>query len=96
MATSIDKSGKNLFVTEMYGDVTDKDFFDRIFGAGNLFMGGPTCRFHNEEIPCMLRWTSKGNITFQILAESLQGTDSYNVFMKGKMEITPFPLFDGH
>jgi len=51
------------FVTETLRDATDKDYFDRNFGTGKLFPGGPTCTFLGKDIPCMVRWSPKGSIT---------------------------------
>ena len=74
------ESGIDPFVTKTFGEATDTDYFDKNFGPGKLFPGGPTCRFQNKDIPCMVRWTPKGSITSQILAEALQHIDSFNVF----------------
>ena len=34
------ESGIDPFVTETYGETPDKDYFDKIFGPGELFPGG--------------------------------------------------------
>ena len=46
-----------------FGEVTDTYYFDKNFGSGKLFPGGPTCMFQNKDIPCMVRWLPKGSIT---------------------------------
>ena len=89
------ESGIDPFVTETFGEATDTDYFDKNFGPGKLFPGGPTCRFQNKDIPCMVRWTPKGSITSQILAEALQHIDSFNVFDRSNGKY-PFLLLDGH
>ena len=73
------ESGIDPFVTETFGNATDSDYFDRNFGPGKLFPGGPTCRFLGKDIPCMVRWTPEGSITSEILADALAHIDSYNV-----------------
>jgi len=89
------ESGIDPFVTETHGDASDKDYFDRNFDPGKLFPGGPTCKFLGHDIPCMVRWSPKGSITSQILADALKHIDSFNVFERkdGKF---PFLLLDGH
>ena len=77
------------------GDVNDEDFVDKNFGPGKIFPGGPTCSFGGQEIPCMVRWSPKGGITSQILADSLAHIDSFNVFDRANGK-TPFLLLDGH
>jgi len=89
------ESGIDPFVTETFGDASDKDYFDRNFGPGKLFPGGPTCTFLGKDIPCMVRWTPKGSITSQILADALAHIDSYNVYER-KNGRFPFLLLDGH
>ena len=46
-------------------------------------------------IPCMVRWTLKGIINSEILADALAHTDSYNVY-KRKNDWFPFLFVDGH
>ena len=77
------------------GDVNDENFIDQNFGPGKLFPGGPTCKFGGKEILCMVRWSLKGGITSQILADSLAHINSFDVFDRstGKM---PFLLLGGH
>ena len=77
------------------GDVNDETFIDQNFGPGKLFPGGPTCKFGGKEIPCMVRWSPKGGITSQILADSLAHIDSFDVFDRSTGKI-PFLLLDGH
>jgi len=77
------------------GDVTDEDFFDKNFGPGKLYPGGPTCVFKGKEIPCMVRWSPKGSITSPILAEALAHIDNFNV-MERRNGLYPFLLLDGH
>jgi hypothetical protein len=89
------ESGIDPFVTETFGDASDKDYFDKNFGPGKLFPGGPTCKFLNKDIPCMVRWTPKGSITSEILAEALAHIDSYGVFNRSDGKY-PFLLLDGH
>ena len=89
------ESGINPFVTQTYGDASDDDYFDRNYGPGKLFPGGPTCKFQGKEIPCMVRWTPKGSITSAILAEALAHIDSYGVFDRSNGK-NPFLLLDGH
>ena len=48
------------------GDTTDEDFFDKNFGPGKLYPGGPTCTFKGKDIPCMVMWSPKGGITSPI------------------------------
>ena len=50
------------------GKETDADYFDKIFGPGKLFSGGPTCHFRGKNILCLVRWSPKGGITSEILA----------------------------
>ena len=89
------ETGIDPFVETTFGQANDPDYFDRNYGPGKLFPGGPSCTFQGKEIPCMVRWTPKGGITSEILAEALQHIDSYNVFQRedGRM---PFLLLDGH
>ena len=89
------ESGIDPFVTQTYGDASDDDYFDRNYGTGKLFPGGPTCKFQGKEIPCMVRWTPKGSITSAILAEALAHIDSYGVFDRSNGK-SPFLLLDGH
>lgn len=89
------ESGIDPFATETYGETSDVDYFDKNFGPGKLFPGGPTCKINNKEIPCMVRWTPKGSITSQILAESLQHIDSFEIFDRTNGKY-PFLLLDGH
>ena len=89
------ESGIDPFVTQTHGDASDKDYFDRNFGPGKLFPGGPTCKFLGKDIPCMVRWSPKGSITSQILADALKHIDSYNVFQRQNGRF-PFLLLDGH
>ena len=89
------ESGIDPFFTETYGETSDVDYFDKNFGHGKLFPGGPICKFNNKEIPCMVRWTPKGSITSQILAEALQYIDSFDVFDRTNGKY-PFLLLDAH
>jgi len=68
------------------GDVTDDDFFDKNFGPGKLYPGGPTCVFKGVEIPCMVRWSPKGSITSP-KAEALAHIDSFNVMGRKKLKL---------
>ena len=77
------------------GDIKDHDFIENNFGAGKLFPGGPTCHFRGKDIPCMVRWSAKGSITTQILADALAHIDSFNVFDRENGRV-PFLLLDGH
>ena len=77
------------------GDATDEDFFDKNFGPGKLYPGGPTCTFKGKDIPCMVRWSPKGSITSPILADALAYIDSYDVFKRSN-DLSPFLLLDGH
>ena len=77
------------------GDVNDENFIEQNFGPDKLFPGGPTCQFNGKEIPCMVRWSPKGSITSQILADSLAHIDSFQVFDRSN-GMTPFLLLDGH
>ena len=87
--TGIDPTAK------IVGNLTNDDFFDKNFGPGKLYPGGPTCNFKGKEIPCMVRWSPKGSITSPILAEALAHIDSFNV-MSRRNGLYPFLLLDGH
>jgi len=89
------ESGIDPFVAQIYGDASDDYFFDRNYGPGKLYPGGPTCKFQGKEIPCMVRWTPKGSITSAILAEALEHIDSFGVFDRSDGK-SPFLLLDGH
>ena len=56
------------------------DYFDKNFGPGKLFPGGPTWKFLGRDIPCMMRWSQKESITSHILADALKHIDSFNMF----------------
>jgi len=77
------------------GDIVDDDFFDKNYGHGKLFPSGPSCHFNDQDIPCLVRWSEKGGITSEILAECLEHIDSYNVFERTE-GLSPFLLLDGH
>ena len=77
------------------GNVRDKEFIDKNFGPGKLFPGGPICHFRGKDIPCLVRWSPKGSITSQILADALAHIDSYSVFRRDTGKV-PFLLLDGH
>ena len=80
---------------EVEGDLNDEDFVEQNFGPGKLFPGGPTCNFRGQDIPCMVRWSPKGGITSQILADALAHIDAYNTFPRTNGKY-PFLLLDGH
>ena len=77
------------------GDVTDKNFIENNFGKGKLFPGGPSCEFRGKTIPCMVRWSPKGGITSEILADALAHLDAYDLFDRENGK-SPFLLLDGH
>ena len=76
------------------GDIVDEDFFEKNYGHGKLFPSGPSCRFNDQDIPCLVRWSEKGGITSDILAECLEHIDSYNFFERTE-GLSPFLLLDG-
>ena len=80
---------------EVIGNVDDEDFFEKNYGLGKLFPSGPVCNFRNVDIPCLVKWSEKGSITSEILAQCLEHIDSYNVFPRVD-GISPFLLLDGH
>ena len=77
------------------GDVTDSDFIDKNFGKDKVFPGGPSYNFRGKTIPCMVRWSAKGGITSEILADSLAHLDSFDLFDRENGK-SPFLLLDGH
>ena len=80
---------------DVIGSPEDSDYFDKNFGPGKLYPGGPKCSFQGKEIPCMVRWSPKGGITSAILAEALAHIDSFDVFDRSDGR-SPFLLLDGH
>eukprot|EP00957_Ditylum_brightwellii_P098401 7497117-Ditylum_brightwellii.AAC.1 len=77
------------------GNVTDKDFIENNFRKGKLFPGGPSCQFRGKTIPCLVRWSPKGGITSEILADALAYLDAYDLFDRENGK-SPFLLLDGH
>ena len=78
-----------------YGDVKDKDFFERNCGKGKMFPMGPDCRVNGIRVPCMVRWSPKGSITSDILRDAVKTLDHYKIFDRSDNK-RPFLLLDGH
>ena len=53
--------------------------------------------FKGKEIPCLVRWTTKGGINGAVLVEILQTLDELGVYSTEHTEgETPFLMIDGH
>ena len=79
------------------GERGDKDFVLKNSGAGNMFPGGPTCRFRGKDVPCFVRWSEKGSMTSSILRDILADLDQRGLFPRSdNPHLRPFALFDGH
>ena len=98
METGVDTSlfgdGSNLDLDEIQDNL---EFFRSNFGDGKIFPGGPTCNYNGVQVPCMIRYSTGGGITPEILTDILKTIDSLGVFEKERQEgIKPFLLLDGH
>ena len=98
METGVDTSlFRNPGDLDLESELDDLHFFNENYGDGKLFPGGPTCLFKGKEIPCMVRYSTGGGITPEILTDILRTLDKLGVFEKEREEgIRPFLLLDGH
>jgi hypothetical protein len=82
---------------DLEGVHDDIQLFNDNYGEGKLFPGGPTCMYKGKEIPCMVRYSTSGGITPEILTDIVRTMDELGVFEKEREEgIRPFLLLDGH
>ena len=69
---------------DVFADVVrnndDADFFENNSGPNKLYPGGPTCSFKGKEVPCLVRWTTKGSINGTILVEMLKTLDELGIY----------------
>ena len=84
----------NIFA-EIIGGENDADFFEKHYGKGKLFTGGPTCNFVGKEVPCMVCWSENGSITCEILDDIFRTLDIYELFPR-QPGFTPFDLMDAN
>ena len=59
------ETGIDIFVDEV-GSIEDEDYFEKNFGEGKRFPGGPTCTYKGQKVPCMVRWNKGGGMTTTI------------------------------
>ena len=95
-ASTILETGMDIFA-QVIGNEKEDDFFDKNYGPGKLYPGGPTCEFKGKKIPCLVRWSPKGSITSEILVDILKTLDYLNIFVDERAQgKKPFLLLDGH
>ena len=94
--STILETGMDIFA-QVIGNEKDDDFFDKNYGPGKLYPGGPTCEFKGKKIPCLVRWSPKGSITSEILVDILKTLDFLDIFVDERAQgKKPFLLLDGH
>ena len=82
---------------EIVGDVDDKNFFQKNYGKGQRFPGGPSCLYKGVRVPCMCWWSKKGSITLKILVDIFAALDGLKVFEVDRdAGILSFLLVDGY
>jgi hypothetical protein len=94
--TGVDTSCLRVDTEVQVGD-DEFSFLERNIGAGSQYPGGPTCKFRDKEIPCMVEFNPGGGMTATILTNIFRTLDSLEVYKKDREEgCRPFVLLDGH
>merc|ERR1740124_632598 len=88
------ETGINVFA-EAVGSVGDNDYFEKNSGKDKKYPCGPTCTVRGVKVPCLVRWSPKGSITSEILAD-ICGTLDYLKMFDRSGGTMPFFLLDGH
>lgn len=88
------ETGIDVFV-DAVGSVGDDDYFEKNSGKDKKYPYGPTCTVRGVKVLCLVRWSPKGSITSEILAEIYEVLDYLKVFDRSGGAI-PFFLLDGH
>jgi len=82
------------FFVEQIGASTDRDYIINNTDKGRKFPGGPTCIIRRVEVPCFVRWSTKGSMTSEILRGICVELDFLQVF--DCSNAMPFFLLNGH
>ena len=53
------ETGIDIFAQQI-GVPTDRDYVLNNTGEGRRFPGGPTCKVRGVDVPCFIRWSTKG------------------------------------
>jgi len=88
------ETGIDIFADQI-GASTDRDYIKNNTGKGRKFPGGPTCIINGKEVPCFVRWSTKGSMTSEILRDICAELDFLGVFDRSG-GCMPFFLLDGH
>jgi hypothetical protein len=59
-------------------------------------IGGPTCQYNGEDIPCFVCCTHNASITSELLVQIMKMIDKRNVFPRNEIYGVPFLMIDGH